>query len=301
MKKFSEELDKLIIFVTVAEKGKINEGAEKLHLTQPSVTRAIQKLEEAFGSSLFIRSRAGVQLTYGGTLLYENAIRILKELGDIQVRARVEQTDLAGKLTVGTYESLAEYLWPDFLFKLQKSHPELQLSIKTGLQPNPHLDLTNEKIDLLVDAQPQTKSSLLSWPLYSDRFGFFVSASRKTGTLNQTEASTETITYVGGACDEERITIEEHLYRANYSFARTHCFDSFSTAKTLALRNMGVAVLPLKLAKADETQKLIKRFTLAGFNPEGFGRHTIYATTLEKTAKNARLKKVVALLRAHFR
>ncbi len=66
---------------------------------------------------------------------------------------------------------------------------------------------------------------------------------------------------------------------------------------------MGIAVLPIRLAKEDEKKKLLKRITLKGFSPEGFGRHSICATVTSENEKNSRTKKIIALLRlrGHFK
>jgi len=56
-------------------------------------------------------------------------------------------------------------------------------------------------------------------------------------------------------------------------------------------------VLPMRLAKEDEKNKLIKRVSLKGFEPEGFGRHSICATVSSENRKDIRIKKIVALLK----
>ncbi len=300
MKKLAQELDKIAVFVTVAEKGKINEASELLHLTQPSVSRSIQKLEEAFGVEVFTRSRDGVRLTQAGSLLYEAASRMLRELDDIQIRAQSINHDFAGNLTVGTYESLAEYLWPDFLMDFQSKHPALHLSVKTNFYQDPLADLVSGRVDLLVDAEPQVKTSLISWPLYSDKFSFFVSPAFGNKRISPSEATAENIIFVQKAFDENRLTIDDHLQQAGYRFARQYCFDSFSTVKRLCIKGMGIAVLPKRLAEYDVKQKLIKPISLKGFSTDGFGRHSICATVVSENGKDLRLKKLIALLKSHL-
>lgn len=301
MARLAEELDKLRVLVAVADKGKINEAAETLHLTQPSVSRSIQKLEEAYGAEIFVRGRDGVKLTRAGALLYERAARLMRELEDIQARARHVGDELNGHLTVGTYESLAEYLWPDFLLKLERLHPSFQLSVKTGLHRNPWEELEAGTIDLLVDAEPQTKASMVSWPLYHDKFAFYTSPQLKLRELTPALAETVSVIFVQKALDENRVSIAEHLERAGYRFARQYCFDSFSTAKRMAIMGTGVAVLPKRLAEDDVKRKQIRPLSLTGFPADGFGRHTICATVAAENRRDPRLKKLIDLLRGHFK
>jgi DNA-binding transcriptional LysR family regulator len=299
--KLWQELDKLQVFVTVAEKGKINQASDALGLTQPSITRSIQKLEQAFGVPLFARSRDGVKLTLAGTLLFERSMRFLRELEDIQARAQHSLYELAGSLTVGTYESLAEYLWPDFLVFLQKEHPHLLLTVTANRQRDPVQDLLAGRIDMLVDAEPQIHSAVASWPIYSDKFNFYVSAIHAEEDFTPAWASEHALLYVQGAFDEDRFTIEDHVEKSAYRFARQCRFDSFSTAKRLAAKGMGVAILPMRLAEEDEHNRLIKRVQLKGFSASGFGKHTIYATVERGNEREPRAKKIISLLKDHLR
>lgn len=119
--KIYDHLDKLKILVAVVEQKKINAAAQSLNLSQPAVTRAIQTLEDAAGFPLLVRSREGVALTPAGAVVYENGARILKEVRDFMARAQQPADTLAGRLNIGTYETLAEYLWPEFIWPFSKS------------------------------------------------------------------------------------------------------------------------------------------------------------------------------------
>jgi DNA-binding transcriptional LysR family regulator len=296
-----QNLDKLTIFVVVAEQKKINQAAVLLHLTQPSISRSIQKLEESFGSKLFIRSREGVKLTKAGELLYIESSKFLKSLDDIRIRSKNINQDLTGHLTVGTYESLAEYLWPEFLVNLQKDYPALRLSVRTNICHNNLADLISGKIDLLVDAEPQIKASVISWPVYSDTFGFYISPNLDLLECNIEQAKALNITYVRGAKDENGLALEDHLKKQGYEFAREYCFDSFATAKNMAIKSLGIAILPKRLAEDEVKRKQIKPISLLGFKKDGFGRHTIYATTSSENEKDPRIKKIIAILKNHFK
>lgn len=300
MSKFTEEIDKLAVLVVVAEKRKISAAAEILHLSQPSITRAIQKLEAAFGAEIFVRRRDGVELTPAGEILYERAAKFMRELDDIQAQAKNLGNEMVGNLTVGTYESLAEYMWPEFLIKLQKIHPELNLSVKTNFNQDPWGDLTTRRIDLLVDAEPQSRAAFASWPLYKDKFSFFVGVNSSLKELTPDAAKTESIIFVQQAFDENRVTLEEHLEKEGYKFARQYNFDSFSTVKRLVSKGLGVGVLPQRLAKEDLKKKLIKSITVKGFSKLGFGDHSIFATVASENRKDPRIKEIIRLLKGHL-
>ncbi len=271
------------------QRGSISSASQELALSQPAITRAIQTLEHAAGYPLFTRNRNGMKLTEGGQILYQTSGRLLKEITDATLRGANARKEMTGTLTIGTYESLAEYLWPDFLLKVQRDFPLLKLSLRTNSKRSHLEELNNGTLDLLVDAEPRNHDGLTLWPLYSDRFGFY---STKTYDLTIESAKTITLLFVRNAFDEDDITLEEHIRNAGYEFQQEYVFDSFTTAKRMAEKGLGIAILPQRLGEKSRLH-LIKA---KGFK-EGFGAHRIYATVSPHRENDGRVKTVVNLLR----
>lgn len=301
MSKLWQDLDKIKVFATVVETGKMNKASELLHLTQPSITRSLQKLEESFGAELFVRHRDGVSLTQAGKMFYEEVSRFLISLDDLQLKSKNQSDVLSGHIVIGTYESLAEYLWPEFLLELQVKYPSLHLSVRTNQEQDHLSQLAAGKIDLLVDAEPRLQSTMMSWPLYKDHFSFYCHPNFDQASIDQTSTKSMSLIYVKGARDSDGYSIEEHLVKQKYVFAREYCFDSFSTAKSMTIKGIGTSVLPQRLAKEDESQKRIRKIRVSGFSYSGFGSHTIYMSINRINEKDLRLKKLISLLRTHFR
>jgi DNA-binding transcriptional LysR family regulator len=285
-----DHLDKLKIFCAVATRGTINGAAKELALSQPAITRAIQTLEHAAGYTLFIRTRNGMHLTDGGRILFATGPRVLKEISDATMRGAHAQQRMAGKLTIGTYETLAEYLWPDFLLKVQNEFPFLDLSIKTNSQDGHLADLRSGILDLLVDAEPRISTGLTLWPLYTDRFSFY---SQKKVELVPDSARHFSLLSVRGVFDEDNITLEQHLSQNGYRFQKEYIFDSFTTVKRMATKGLGIAILPRRLADREANLHLLHAKGLK----EGFGIHTIYATVSPHRENDRRLKALVSLLK----
>lgn len=74
------QLQQLYYFREVAEQGSINKAAGTLMVTQPNLSRSIQKLEEELGLKLLVRSNKGIQLTEEGRQLYQHACGALERL-----------------------------------------------------------------------------------------------------------------------------------------------------------------------------------------------------------------------------
>lgn len=291
--KIIDHLDKLKIFTTVAERGSINGASKELALSQPAITRAIQTLEHAIGFALFSRGRNGMHLTEGGHILFSTSVRLLKEISDATVKGAHAQEEMVGNITIGTYESLAEYLWPNFLFNAQRDFPLLNISLKTNSQDGHLNELNNGVLDLLVDAEPRTHSGLTLWPLYQDRFSFY---SRQKVELTPDSARALSLLSVRGVYDEDNITLEQHLNQGGYRFQREYIFDSFTTVKRMAMEGLGIAILPHRVISKENNLHLIRA---KGFK-EGFGAHRIYATVSPHSERDQRIRTLITYLKKQF-
>ena len=88
------EMSVLAQLVAFADCGTLSAAAEKLHTSQPAVTRSMKKLEEELGLSLFARSKNHLALNEVGELAVRHARRILQETADMTERLRAYERSL---------------------------------------------------------------------------------------------------------------------------------------------------------------------------------------------------------------
>jgi len=124
-------LRQLRYFVAVAEEGSFRKAAERLHLSQPPLSRQIRDLEEAFGTALFLRGSTGIALTPAGEALLPRAIALIAD-ADALVEG-VAGTIRAAPLRIGVTVAVQ----PDVLARLEgawrRSVPDLAL--RSGHSP----------------------------------------------------------------------------------------------------------------------------------------------------------------------
>lgn len=121
------DLTQLRTFVAVAESGSVSAGAERVFLSQSSVSEQLKKLEDRVGQPLFVRSKQGVSATPGGTRLLDHARRILAmseaAFDDLQGRS------LDGELRI----AITDYYRPHDIARILKTfseqHPRLKLHV----------------------------------------------------------------------------------------------------------------------------------------------------------------------------
>ena len=124
-----QSLSSYYIFHTVAQCGNISKAAEKLFISQPAVSKSIQKLENGLGCRLFLRSSRGVTLTEEGLLLYEHVSSALDTLSLGEKKVRRASEPGAGHLKIGVSATLCKYVLLPFLKDFTLAYPHVHVSI----------------------------------------------------------------------------------------------------------------------------------------------------------------------------
>jgi len=120
----------LALFHAVAEEESISAGAQRLHISQPAVSKQIGELESALGVQLFDRLPRGVRLTDAGRVLADYARRMTLVADDAE-RAIHELRGLKrGRLTIGASTTIGAYLLPDALARFHWKHPGIELTLE---------------------------------------------------------------------------------------------------------------------------------------------------------------------------
>ena len=124
-------LSRLEGFVAIAEHGQLGRAAAALHLTQPSLTARLQRLEAELGTPLYRRTRRGMLLTPHGEALLPHARRALEAVADGR-RALSGDAPLPGRLALGAAPAVSTYVLPALLERLRRDYPSIALSVRTG-------------------------------------------------------------------------------------------------------------------------------------------------------------------------
>ena len=161
----NQNLSSYKIFYAVANTGNISRAAKELYISQPAISKSIQKLEESLGTKLFLRSSRGVTLTPEGSLLYghvKSAFETL-DLGEEKLRRSLQLG--VGHLTIGVSSTLCKYLLLPYLKEFIKRYPHIGISIACH-STNHTLQLLEEgKIDIGLIGQPDSFKDLEFYPL----------------------------------------------------------------------------------------------------------------------------------------
>jgi len=146
------EIDQLRYFLQVARRASFTRAAEDLLISQPALSRSIQKLEEELGQPVFERKARSVSLTDAGTLLQARAQQVLTILED--TRAEITDDGKSGRVRVGAIPTIAPYFLPEVLRKFADRFPEANLVVQEQTTDLLLKSCTQGEIDLAIVALP---------------------------------------------------------------------------------------------------------------------------------------------------
>jgi LysR family transcriptional regulator, hydrogen peroxide-inducible genes activator len=146
------ELDQLRYFLRVAERQSFTRAAEELAISQPALSRSIQKLEEELGQPVFERKARSVSLTDAGTLLQARAQQVLTVLED--TKAEITDDGQSGRVRVGAIPTIAPYFLPEVLRQFSSEFPQSTLIVQENTTDALLKSCTQGEIDLAILALP---------------------------------------------------------------------------------------------------------------------------------------------------
>lgn len=142
------DLRQLKYFVVLAEELNFIRAAERLHISQPALTRQIQQLEADLGAQLLTRATRGVSLTTAGVTLLEDGRRILGLTQMARERAGKAATGQLGTLDVGIFGSCVFHYIPSLLLRFRSGHPDVQVRLHDLTLPEQMLALSEKRLDV---------------------------------------------------------------------------------------------------------------------------------------------------------
>src|SRR5205085_7234411 len=125
----------LSYFAAVAEERHLGRAAERLHISQPPLTRHIKALESDLGVQLFIRTPRGMLLTEAGETLLKDAQAILGMLRSAADRAQRSGSGQAGRLDIGLYGSATFGVVSEVLTRFKAGYPDVDIALHYAQTP----------------------------------------------------------------------------------------------------------------------------------------------------------------------
>jgi DNA-binding transcriptional LysR family regulator len=125
-------LHHLAIFHETARTGSISACAERLHISQPAVSRQLQEFERRIGVVLFERLPRGMRLTQPGEVLRDYSVRLFEIARAAEAAVKELSDARQGNLSFGASNTIGTYILPSLLARFQRCHPAVEISLFVG-------------------------------------------------------------------------------------------------------------------------------------------------------------------------
>lgn len=163
------DLKQLKAFLTVAETGNVTRASALLNLVQPAVSRQLRLLEEDIGTTLFDRSRQGMELTDAGKKLLEYARRVLLEVERARAELQASQGEVGGIVTIGLLPSTCDLLSSALVAEVARNYPQIRMRIAMGYTGTLQKWLETGEVDTaLLFYDPRHSPTLQFTPLLEE-------------------------------------------------------------------------------------------------------------------------------------
>lgn len=259
-------LTQLSYIVAVDKYKNFGVAAQNCHVTQPTLSMQIHKLEEQIGLVLFDRGEQPIRTTKIGEILIKQAKAILREASKFNELVLEDKDETRGELRLGVIPTLAPYLMPLFLKSFMKNNPNLKIIVEE-LQTSQILKkIDDSELDLALLVTPLDHEGLITSPLFYEPFLAYVSESSplaKSAKVDQKELNSNDLWLLtDGHCFREQSLLLCRNRKKASDQNKHLLFESGSleTLKKMVDQEHGFTLLPWLATLDIQNSKRLKEF-----------------------------------------
>lgn len=238
-------LPELRVFITLAESGHFTRAAERLGMSQSSLSASLGKLETLLGTRLFDRHTRGCRLTDAGNALLPAAHRLVADWDQWLVDARDFARFSRGRVSVAAPNAQCAMLLPPVIRRFRDSHPGVRVTVHDVPEHEVHALVRSGAADLGIATATELRTDLVATPLYADEFVLAMHRDHplaRARRLDWPEVAREAlIGYLPG--NPVRRLLEDELAARGIQLAYAYEIALPWTMMGLASEGLGVAVV----------------------------------------------------------
>ncbi len=233
--------DDMKLFLAVARTGTISGGAKQLGVQHSTVSRRLRALEQQLGARLIERKKTGFELTVAGENFKQAAIRVEREIINVDEALLGKDTKLVGSLRVTAINNMASTILMPMFARFSQQHPEVKLHV---IVSNTDVSLVQREADLAIRLTNSPTESLIGKRMLTVASTIYGSQ-EYIKSLKQQAADPK---WLGVEC-----CVFHKTWTKQYCSHQSHNFYSDDTLLTLAAikENLGVSYLPCFLGDSD--------------------------------------------------
>ncbi len=246
-------LTELKYLVTLAELGHFGKAAEACHVSQPTLSIALKKLEESLDLTLIERSKNKIVPTSTGEAIIKQAKVVLHQAAMIKDIADTGKNALTSPLKVGAIFTIGPYLFPHLLPQLKQAAPQMPLIIEESYTATLRKRLIDTELDAILIALPFKENDVVTKPLYEEPFVVMLPSDHplaEDATIDPKALLDETVLLLGeGHCFRDQILtalpeLKQKFIQNDYAMAAS-ANTSLDTLKHMVATGLGLTILPM--------------------------------------------------------
>ena len=247
-------LTELRYIVTLAHERHFGRAAEKCHVSQPTLSIAVKKVEQRYAVVLFERSSSEVRLTPIGEHIAAQAERVLEEAGKLADIAAQGRDPLAGPLRLGVIYTIAPYLLPRLIPALNAHAPRMPIYLQENFTVRLAEQLRSGELDAIVVALPFAEPGIVSAPVYDEPFYLALPKGHpfaERSEISSDEVAGENLLLLGnGNCFRDQVVHACSQLAKPGSLAQALEGGSLETVRYMVASGAGMSVVPASAAKS---------------------------------------------------
>lgn len=242
-------------------------AADACHVTQPTLSMQIKKLEDELNVIIFDRNKQPIEPSSIGKKIIDQARTILQGKDRINELISDTRNDLSGDVRIGVIPTIASYLVPLFLPKLVKKYPDINVYVEELMTHEVIEQMRHGFLDIGIVSTPLEEDSIKEIPVYYEPFELFISANHKLAekkTISSRDLKLDDMWLLSdGHCFRNHVINlcgEQNYYPKNLEFG--YKTGSLEVLMKFVEQNYGYTLLPhlATLNINDERKKLIRSF-----------------------------------------
>ena len=247
-------LTELRYIVTLARERHFGRAAEKCHVSQPTLSVALKKVEQKYGVILFERTPSEVRLTPTGEQIARQAERVLEEAGRLKEIAQQGKDPLIGALRLGVIYTIAPYLLPRLVPALNARAPHMPMYLQENFTVNLGEQLRRGDLDAIIVALPFSEPGIVSRPVYDEPFCVVMPTNHPMAMQAEVppdQIAGENLLLLGqGNCFRDQVVQAcPHLSEPGGANGALEG-SSLETVRHMVASGVGISVVPISAAKS---------------------------------------------------
>ncbi|MEN8261514.1 MAG: hydrogen peroxide-inducible genes activator, partial [Pseudomonadota bacterium] len=252
--------------VALAQERHFGHAAKVCHVSQPTLSVAVKKLESELGVALFERGIHEIRVTQVGAKVVAQAQSALEAIESVKQVAESASDQLGRRLRIGAIYTVGPYLFPSLITNLRERAPQMPLVVEENFTAVLREKLRLGELDVIIISMPFTEPNVLTLKLYDEPFVTLLPADHPLAarrSLRPEQLDGESILMLGeGHCFRDQV-VEAcpacATAAAGHNDVFTAAGSSLETIRHMVASGMGLTVLPSSAAGADRySDKLLE-------------------------------------------